>query len=93
MIERIGSSIIEGQDVEKREANGKIKYEVIRSLIEDTKQAVVLDFSASWCGPCKKLYPVIKALAEKYSDIHFFKIDIVPSFEPPSTIICSKLTF
>lgn len=76
MIERIGSSIIEGQDVEKREANGKIKYEVIRSLIEDTKQAVVLDFSASWCGPCKKLYPVIKALAEKYSDIHFFKIDI-----------------
>ena len=76
MIERIGSSIIEGQELENNDTNGTIKYEVIRSLIEDTKQSVVLDFSASWCGPCKKLYPVIKALAEKYDNIHFFKIDI-----------------
>lgn len=29
---------------------------------------LVLDFWATWCGPCKRLAPAIKALAEAYSE-------------------------
>lgn len=45
------------------------------TLIE-SDNTVVLDFWASWCGPCKSFAPVFEAAAEKYPAIVFGKIDV-----------------
>lgn len=36
----------------------------------------VIDFSATWCMPCRMLKPIIERVAEKMNDVNFFNLDI-----------------
>ncbi|MDE7462197.1 MAG: thioredoxin [Muribaculaceae bacterium] len=46
-----------------------------REAIESGKP-VVIDFWATWCGPCIKLGPIVEELAEKYPDVTIGKLNI-----------------
>lgn len=36
----------------------------------------VLDFYASWCGPCQRLHPIMEELAKEYAGkVYIYKID------------------
>ena len=41
---------------------------------------VVIDFTATWCGPCQMISPEYESMAEVYSktllDIAFYKVDV-----------------
>lgn len=60
----------------------------------ETDKGILLDFYASWCGPCKVMSPIIDELAEEYKDrviiakvdsehnpnlSNFFKIKSIPT--------------
>ncbi len=36
----------------------------------------VIDFNATWCGPCQMLHPVFEECAEAFPDKDFFACDI-----------------
>jgi len=44
--------------------------------ITQTENTVLLDFFATWCGPCRMIAPVLEQIAEENPDLVIAKIDV-----------------
>lgn len=53
-----------------------ITQENFQKEVIESEKPVLLDFYATWCGPCKSLSPVIDEIAEERGDIKVAKIDV-----------------
>lgn len=52
----------------------EILSDEFKTVIKEGK--VVVDFFATWCGPCKMLSPVMDEISNELSDINFYKVDV-----------------
>ena len=54
----------------------EVKSESFEKEVLESEKPVVLDFFATWCGPCKMLRPVIEELSEEHPEVKFVSVDV-----------------
>lgn len=54
----------------------QVKADSFKREVLEADKTVLIDFWASWCGPCKMMLPIVEELAEERKDIKVCKVNV-----------------
>lgn len=54
----------------------KITKDNFQAEVLEAKETVLVDFWASWCGPCKMIGPIIDQIADERTDVKVCKVNV-----------------
>ena len=54
----------------------KVTKDNFENEVLKSDKKVLVDFNATWCGPCKMMGPIIEELSEENKDVKFVSIDV-----------------
>ena len=53
-----------------------ITKDTFQKEVLESDKPVIVDFWATWCGPCRMLGPVVEELAEEHPEIRVCKVNV-----------------
>lgn len=53
-----------------------VKKDDFNSVVLESNKTVLVDFWATWCGPCRMIAPALEEIAAERSDIKVCKINV-----------------
>nr|XP_008389539.1 thioredoxin H-type-like [Malus domestica] len=76
-------SHIEDSDESPREHQSRIvachskeQWNTHFDAVQDSNKLMVIEFTATWCGPCRAMEPILREYADKFTDVEFVKLDV-----------------
>lgn len=53
-----------------------LKTDEFKTAVLEQSNLSVIDFWATWCGPCQMLSPIVDEVSKEFENVNFYKVNV-----------------